>query len=134
MSRVIPLSTTFAPNNQIHISSVGNILIDSGTGSNYALTDINLLVVDGNAIAVGAVALTLQLVSTTILGFTLPILTYQLVLGSVPAGFLSIQQSVVRTFPSALILPANSQLFLDVLSLSNLSVANVTLDISGFTF
>lgn len=136
MSRVIFLNNTFAPLNQIHISSVGNIIIDIGTGDNYAINDMSMTLLNVNALAAGSCLLAFQIgaLQVGIGGLLFPLLTYGTFPQATAAGVINEGGNVVRTFPSAVVMPPNCQLCVSVTALTNLLAANILVDITGFTF
>jgi hypothetical protein len=136
MSIVIPLSTITAPGNLIQISNAGIIIIDAvSTGRNYSFSSLCLTLLNVNALAGGPVTLLGQLGTQTVSGGVFKaIQSFGFNASATAAGSINIGIPIDRSWPSALIMPSGSELIVNTTNFTNMTHANIFVDIAGFAF
>jgi hypothetical protein len=101
--------------------------------NNYVITDITIILSNFDVVNIGAFSFVSQLES--IGSITMPFQQIRLVgQVTVAATAVNSNQVIQRSFASALILPRQANIAINVSSFVNLNGSAVTFDLSGFTY
>jgi hypothetical protein len=122
-------------NTALHFTGVSNTQVTFGA-NNFILTDLIFFLGSVSPPAAGSIAMNAQFgyQQSGGAGTLVPIQTFQFFGLAAGAGTITPNLIWQRSFPSALIIPANSTLNFNLTSFVNLSTMNMTLDLCGFIY